>query len=76
MNKCYTPLRRAVVTHNRVDFEKQHAKFLESGMTHYGMIIAKRRKDAEVVNKMLSLLDAVNTEEMKINCAISNACPL
>lgn len=58
-------LRRAVVTHNRVDFEKQHAKFLESGMTHYGMIIAKRRKDAEVVNKMLSLLDAVTAEEMK-----------
>lgn len=58
-------LRRAVVTHNRVDFEKQHAKFLESGMTHYGMIIAKRRKDAEVVSKMLSLLDAVTAEEMK-----------
>jgi len=24
--------RRAVVTHNRVDFEKQHRKFLESGV--------------------------------------------
>ena len=58
-------LRRAVVTHNRVDFEKQHAKFLESGMTHYGMIIAKRRKDADVVSKILALLDAITAEEMQ-----------
>jgi len=58
-------LRRAVVTHNRVDFEKQHTKFLESGMNHYGVIIAKRRKDTEVVSKLLSLLDDVTAEEMK-----------
>ena len=57
--------RRAVVTHNRVDFEKQHAKFLESGMKHYGVIVAKRRKDAEVVAKLLALLDAVTAEEMQ-----------
>lgn len=56
---------RAVVTHNRVDFEKQHVKFLENGMNHYGVIIAKRRKDMEVVNKLLLLLDAVTAEEMK-----------
>jgi hypothetical protein len=58
-------LRRAVVTHNRVDFEKQHKRFLESGMKHYGVIIAKRRKDAEVVTKLLALLDAVTAEEMQ-----------
>jgi len=57
--------RRAVVTHNRVDFEKQHVKFLESGMSHYGVIIAKRRKDHEVVARLLSLLDEVTAEEMK-----------
>jgi len=58
-------LHRAVVTHNRVDFEKQHAKFLESGMNHYGVIIVKRRKDAEVVSKILALLDAVTAEDMQ-----------
>jgi predicted nuclease of predicted toxin-antitoxin system len=57
--------RRAVVTHNRADFEKQHVKFLESGMNHYGVIAVKRRKDAEVVNKLLALLEAVTAEEMK-----------
>jgi hypothetical protein len=57
--------RRAIVTHNRVDFEKQHAKLLENGMNHYGVIVAKRRKDAEVVTKLLALLDSVTAEEMK-----------
>lgn len=57
--------KRAIVTHNRVDFEKQHVKLLENGMQHYGVIIAKRRKDTEVVAKLLELLDAVTAEEMK-----------
>ncbi len=57
--------RRAIVTHNRVDFEKQHRKFLESGMKHYGVIVAQRRRDAEVVSKLLALLDAVTAEEMQ-----------
>lgn len=57
--------RRAIVTHNRVDFEKQHAKLLKGGMNHYGIIIAKRRKDAEIVTKLLALLDEVTAEEMK-----------
>lgn len=57
--------KRAIVTHNRVDFEKQHVKLLENGMQHYGVIIAKRRKDSEVVAKLLELLDTVTAEEMK-----------
>ena len=57
--------KRAMVTHNRVDFEKQHFKFLENGMQHYGVIVAKRRRDSEVVAKLLELLDAVTAEEMK-----------
>lgn len=57
--------KRAMVTHNRLDFENQHAKFLEIGMKHYGVIIAKRRRDTEVVAKLLALLDTVTAEEMK-----------
>lgn len=58
-------LRRAIVTHNRVDFEAQHSKFVEKGLKHYGVIVAKRRKDTEVVTKILALLDTVSAEEMK-----------
>jgi hypothetical protein len=57
--------KRAIVTHNRADFELQHAKFLEQGLKHYGVIIAKRRKDAEVTAKLLTLLDDVTAEEME-----------
>jgi hypothetical protein len=57
--------RRAVVTHNCIDFEKKHKKLLDSGMNHYGIIVVKRRKDSDVVSKMLALLDAVTAEEMK-----------
>jgi hypothetical protein len=57
---------RAIVTHNRTDFENQHRKYLESGLKHYGIIIAKRRpKDAEVVAKLLALLNIVTAEEME-----------
>lgn len=57
--------KRAIVTHNRVDFEMQHVKFLEKGMQHFGVIVAKRRRDTEVVAKLLELLDTVTAEEMK-----------
>jgi len=57
--------KRAMVTHNRIDFEKQHVKFLEKGMQHYGVIVAKRRRDTEVAAKLLALLDTVTAEEMK-----------
>jgi Domain of unknown function (DUF5615) len=58
-------LHRAIVTHNRADFELQHRKFLEQGLSHYGVIIAKRRRDAEVVAKLLILLNDVTAEEME-----------
>ena len=58
-------LRRAIVTHNRADFETQHREFLENGLKHFGVIIAKRRKDAEVVARLLSLLDDATAQEME-----------
>jgi len=38
---------------------------LENGLKHYGVIIAKRRKDAEVVARLLSLLDDATAQEME-----------
>ena len=58
-------LSRAIVTHNRADFETQHRKFLENGLKHFGVIIAKRRRDAEVVARLLSLLDDATAQEME-----------
>ena len=58
-------LSRAIVTHNRADFETQHREFLENGLKHFGVIIAKRRRDAEVVARLLSLLDDATAQEME-----------
>lgn len=57
--------RRALVTHNRADFEARHRQFLEAGLKHYGVIVAKRRRlETEVVAKLLELLNMVTAEEM------------
>lgn len=57
---------RAIVTHNRLDFELLHAQYLAAEQPHFGIIIAKRRsQDAIVVRKLLSLLDSVSSEEMR-----------
>jgi len=57
--------RRALVTHNRRDFELRHERILQEGKTHYGIIITRRRpSNAAVVAKLLALLNSVSAEEM------------
>ncbi len=57
---------RALVTHNRVDFELLHEQYLASQHLHFGIIIVKRRlHDEIVVRKLLSLFDSVTGEEMR-----------
>ena len=62
---CAVSQRRAIVTHNRADFEAQHRKFIESGLKHYGIIAAKRRKPEEVIARLLSVLDTTPADEME-----------
>ncbi len=57
--------RRAIVTHNRRDFERLHAEYLNAGRIHYGIIIARFRPHlGDVVNRLLLLLDSVMADEM------------
>ena len=57
---------RALVTHNRHDFEVRHQNYVEAGQRHWGVIIAKRRsRPAHVVRRLLSLLNRVAAEEMQ-----------
>jgi len=56
---------RALVTHNRHDFELRHERYLTSEQTHYGIIVVKRRaNDAAVVTRLLELLNVVTADEM------------
>lgn len=58
--------RRAFVTHNRADFEALHRQCLKAQHSHYGIIIAKRRRhDSQVVAKLLDLLNTVTADEMR-----------
>jgi hypothetical protein len=57
---------RAIVTHNRCDFERLHQHYLEKKLPHWGIIIAKRRRDsAIVVRKLLTLLNSLIAEEFR-----------
>ena len=56
---------RALVTHNRHDFELHHERYVAGEQTHYGIIIAKRRgNDAAVVARLLDLLNSMTADEM------------
>lgn len=57
---------RALITHNREDFEIQHQEYLNAGISHYGIIIAKRRRnDSFVVSKILDILNTTTGGELE-----------
>lgn len=56
---------RAMLTHNRVDFERLAEVYFQAGKEHYGIIIAVRRSPYEVARRVARILDKVTAEEMK-----------
>lgn len=54
-----------LVTHNRVDFEQLVAKYFTEEQAHAGVIIAVRRPAAELVLRLLKVLDRFSADEMK-----------
>src|SRR2546430_1649394 len=48
---------KALLTHNRVDFEALARLYYESGKTHYGIILAARHPAHEVVRRLLLILN-------------------
>lgn len=56
---------RALVTHNRYDFEQLHRRYQAENRHHHGVILAMRRpNDAVVVGKLLALLNSTTADEM------------
>ena len=55
---------KALLTHNRADFEKLALEYFASEQTHYGIILAVRRSAYEIVRRLLRLLDQVTAGEM------------
>ena len=56
---------RVLLTHNRVDFERLHREWLETGRPHAGIIIARRRTPAELAARVGRLISCLTADEMK-----------
>jgi len=57
---------RAILTHNRSDFEALHRNALAKQQGHAGIIVANRRaSDADVARRIMKLLNLLSAEEMK-----------
>ena len=58
-------LRRALLTHNRADFEALARRYVDEGREHNGLILARRYPPYELLRRLMRLLDQVTADEMK-----------
>lgn len=56
---------RALVTHNRTDFEELVQAYFASEQMHYGVIFAVRRLPQEIAQRLLAILNQVTADEMQ-----------
>lgn len=52
----------AILTHNRVDFEKLHRQYLAAGATHSGILVAIRRRPRSLLANLLRLLNRLSAD--------------
>jgi predicted nuclease of predicted toxin-antitoxin system len=57
--------KRALVTHNRSDFEELIQTYFDTERKHYGVILAVRRPPQEIAKRLLTILNQVTAEEME-----------
>jgi predicted nuclease of predicted toxin-antitoxin system len=55
---------RALLTHNRADFEALHQTYVTAGKHHAGIIVAVRHPPYEIVRRLLVILNQVTADEM------------
>jgi len=56
---------RALLTHNRTDFEALHRTYLEANQSHYGIVFANRRPPRQLTKRLLHLLNELTAEELE-----------
>jgi len=57
--------RRAMLTHNRVDFEKLAEEYFNVGQQHCGILIAVRRPPYDLAKRVLTILNLVTADEIE-----------
>jgi predicted nuclease of predicted toxin-antitoxin system len=55
---------RCMLTHNRLDFEQLHTKYLTNNQPHAGILIAKRRNPYQIAERVAILLDTLTADEI------------
>ncbi len=56
---------RALVTHNRSDFEELIQTYFDAERKHCGVILAVRRSPQEIAQRLLAILNQVTADEME-----------
>ena len=56
---------KALLTHNRADFERLAQEYFSSGKTHSGIILAVRHSPYEIARRLLRILNQVTADEMR-----------
>jgi predicted nuclease of predicted toxin-antitoxin system len=56
---------KALLTHNRADFEHLARRYFAAGETHHGIIIAVRRSPLELTQRLLHILNHITADEMQ-----------
>ena len=59
-----TALNRCMVTHNRIDFENLHRTFVNTELTHSGIIVATRRSPQETARRVAVLLNTFTADDL------------
>lgn len=59
-----TSQNRALLTHNRVDFEALHRSLVTSHQHHCGILIATQRPPHEIARRLLVVLGEITSDEM------------
>ena len=57
--------RITLVTHNRADFEVLARQYFDSGLRHYGLVVAVQRPAHEIARRLLVMLDQVTADEIE-----------
>jgi Holliday junction resolvasome RuvABC endonuclease subunit len=60
-----TSIGAAILTHNVQDFPRIHYEFMEKGLSHKGVIVAKQVSIAEMVKRLLRLAAKLTAEDME-----------
>lgn len=55
---------RALLTHNRADFEALHQAYMATGTHHAGILVSARHPPYEIVRRLLLILNQVTADEM------------